>query len=253
MKYKKYSKYSIENPENWADLQIADAPKDVTFLIKLFKKYGKFKKILDVGCGMGAHTNLFTKKGYDCFGVDANPAMIKYAKEKYPNLKFDVQFMQNLKVKGKYDALVCIGNIIAFNKNNEEVMKTFKNFYKHLKKNGILIIQTSNSIHHIKNKDFRETFVDTGDDRKKYGIKAVYKEEINEKKQTQTSTRTFYRLKDNKKLGSYSKESRLYFPQELKFFLEQSGFKVLEFYSGNSIPLMKIEEFGRKMLVVGRK
>lgn len=255
-RYKDYSKYSIENPEIWAMLQKKDAPKDVKFLIKLLKEFGKVKNILDVGCGAGSHMKEFVDKGYLVYGVDANPEMIKFAKKKYPSLKFDVQYMQTLDIKGKFDALICIGNIIAFNESNEEVLQTFKRFFKHLKKDGILVVQTTNPISYIENCNFRKSFVDTGEDRKKFGIKAVYSEEINERKQTSISTRTFYRLKDNKKVGGYSKESRLYFPQELKFFLEQAGFKVLEFYSGNNISSMSLKDKKmdkRKMLVIARK
>ena len=166
--YRKYSKYSIENPEVWAESQLVDAPKDVNFLIKVFKKFGNVKTVLDVGCGMGAHTAELTKKGYSCVGVDANPAMIEYAKKRYPKLKFDTQYMQKVKVKGTFDVVVCIGNIIAFNQSNEEVLQTFKGFLKHLKKGGILLVSTTNPISYIKDRNFKESFVDAGADRKKH-------------------------------------------------------------------------------------
>lgn len=255
-KYHKYSKYSIENPEVWAESQMSDAPKETRFLIKLFKKYGKVKKVLDVGCGIGAHTKILNNNGYDCIGVDANPAMIKHAKKKYPELKFDTQYMQTLKVKGAFDAIVCIGNIIAFNRSNEEVLKTFKGFNKHLKKKGILLVSTTNPITYIQNRNFKSRFIDTGKDRRKMGIKAAYTETVNERKQTCTSTRVFYRLKDNKKVGSYSKESRWYFPQEISFFLDQAGFKVLEIYSANNVGSMTLNSTKldkRRMLVVAQK
>jgi len=76
--------------------------------------------------------------------------MIKYAKRKYPDIAFDTQFMQTLKVKEKFDAIICIGNIIAFNKSNEEVTQTLQRFLKHLKKGGLLILNTSNPISYIK-------------------------------------------------------------------------------------------------------
>tara|TARA_Y100000034_G_scaffold133580_1_gene199434 strand:+ start:944 stop:1723 length:780 start_codon:yes stop_codon:yes gene_type:complete len=254
-KFREYSKFSIENPEVWVEGQKEDAPKDIKSLISIFKKFGKVKKVLDVGCGMGAHVKALNYQGYDCVGVDFNPEMVKFSKEKYPSLDFDVQDMRTLKVKGKFDALICLHNVIAYNGSNEDVVKTLKAFSKHLKKNGLVIIHTLNPMSFIQNKNFREHFVDTGKDRKKFGIKAIVKEAINERNQTILSTRTFYTLKGNKKVGSYHKESRLFFPQELRFFLEQSGFEVLEFYDGNLANLnlkdTKLDKL--RMLVVARK
>ncbi len=232
IKYFKYSKYSIEHPEVWEICQDPKSKKDTAFIIKLFKEYGNIKSVLDVGCGVGSHVKHLHDKGYNAEGVEADPAKVEFAKKKYPDLKFKIQFMQTLNMKREYDAIICIHNIIAFNKTNEEVFTTFKNFNKHLKKGGLLLVQTKNSMGLIKHKVVGRR-VDTGEDRKAMGIKAVVEEELDVTGQRLIGRRTFLRLKDNKKVGTYTKNSRLYFPQELKFFLEQSGFEVLDHYGGD--------------------
>jgi|GEM_PF-4898488 len=47
--------YSLQHPEVWVPSTDEDAKQDIPFLLKIFKKYGPVKKILDVGCGMGRH------------------------------------------------------------------------------------------------------------------------------------------------------------------------------------------------------
>jgi SAM-dependent methyltransferase len=47
-------------------------------------------KILDIGCGTGYYTNIFTKLGYDALGIDYSTTAITKAKEKYPRSKFEV-------------------------------------------------------------------------------------------------------------------------------------------------------------------
>ena len=254
MKYFKYSKYSIENPGVWEICQDPKSKKDTAFIIKLFKKYGKVKTVLDVGCGVGSHVKHLSDKGYNAEGVEADPAKVKYSQKKYPNLKFKHQFMQTLNMNKKYDALICIHNIIAFNKNNEEVFTTFKNFNKHLKKGGLLLVQTKNSMGLIKNQIMGKR-VDSGKDRKAMGIKAIVEEEVDATKQRLVGKRTFFSLKNNKKVGSYTKSSRLFFPQELKFFLEQAGFDVLDHYSGElSKMTLKDKKLEKpNMLFVARK
>ncbi len=254
IKYVKYSKYSIENPEVWEICQDPKSKKDTSFIIKLCKKYGKVKSVLDVGCGIGSHVKHLHDKGYEAEGVEADPAKVKFSQKKYPNLTFKHQFMQNLDMNKKYDAIICIHNIIAFNKTNEEVFATFKNFNQHLKKGGLLLVQTKNAMGLIKNK-FVNKRIDTGEDRKAMGIKAVLEEDVDVTNQRFIMKRTFLRLKDNKKVGTYTKNSRLYFPQELKFFLEQSGFEVLDHYGGD---LAKINIKDKKlekpdMLFVAKK
>lgn len=254
IKYFKYSKYSIENPEVWEICQSPKSKKDTAFIIKLFKKYGEIKTVLDVGCGVGSHVKHLHDKGYEAEGVEADIAKVKFSQEKYSNLTFKHQFMQNLNMRKKYDAIICIHNIIAFNKNNNEILTTFKKFNKHLKKGGLLLVQTKNAMGLIKNK-FTPYFVDTGKDRKAMGIKAIYEEDIDVTNQRFITKRTFFRLTDNKKVGSYTKSSRLYFPQELKFFLEQAGFEVLDHYTGDLAKMTLKDKKLKKpnMLFVARK
>ena len=44
--------------------------------------------ILDIGSGTGHHVNLFNKNNNSVIGIDKSPAMIKIAKQNYPELDF---------------------------------------------------------------------------------------------------------------------------------------------------------------------
>ena len=44
--------------------------------------------ILDVGSGTGHHAMSFAKNNYDILGLDKSEAMVRYAKNKYPSVKF---------------------------------------------------------------------------------------------------------------------------------------------------------------------
>ncbi len=254
IKYFKYSKYSIENPNVWEICQDPKSKKDTEFIIKIFKKYGNVKSVLDVGCGVGSHVKHLHDNNYEAEGVEADPAKVKFSQKKYPNLKFKHKFMQSLNMGKKYDAIICIHNIIAFNKDNKEVFTTFNNFNKHLKKGGLLLVQTKNAMGLIKN-HFVSKKVDNGKDRKAMGIKAIIGEDVDVTNQRFITKRTFIRLKDNKKVGNYTKDSRLYFPKELAFFLEQAGFEVLNLLAGDlSKMTLKNKKLDKpNMLFIARK
>ncbi|MDP3026379.1 MAG: class I SAM-dependent methyltransferase [Nanoarchaeota archaeon] len=255
MAQKRYtgSKYSFENPEVWVPTPEENAQKEIPLLVDLFKKFGKVKNVLDVGCGMGSHAYLLSKEGYVCEGVEPHPKMIKYAQQYYPGVIYKVSGMQDINYKNKFDAVVCIGSIIVFNKSNEEVMKTFGNFYNALKKNGILILETLNNIGWIVNSSFRKDFEDTD---KEKNERVVYHEWVNTNNQSFVSERTYYDLSTGKKKGSFTKESRMFFPLELKFFLEQAGFSILTMLSGDDTSKITLKDATldkRRILIVARK
>ena len=247
------TKFSHKHPEVWIPSTDEEAKADIPVLVTLFKKFGNVKSVLDVGCGMGRHAYLLSRRGYDCEGIEPHPAMVAYAKKHYPGIVFRVNDMQNITYKNKFDAITCIFSVIVFNKSNEEVMKTFKNFYRSLKKGGIAIIEITNPISWIQSKSFRTHFVDV---EKEKNQKVVYDEWINTNNQSYVSTRTYYRLIDNKKVGVFTKESRMFFPLELKFFLESAGFNVLTMLSAGKlcdITLKNTKLDKNRLLVVAKK
>ena len=252
MTYRRYSKYSIENPRVWAIGQDKDAPLEVPQLIQLLKNYGIRKgNLLDMGCGVGSHVYEFSKKGFEARGEDADPAKITFAQERWPELDFGVGDMRKLDAVKRYGAILCINSILVFNETNQEVLQTLKNFHRALKKKGLLIVEMSNPFHYIKDKSFKETFVDRGKDRRAFGLKVDYEEDVNPDRQTMISKRTFYRLDNEKKVGVFRKETRMFFPQELQFFLEQAGFSVEGIFGG--IGGRKGLRGARRILAVGRK
>jgi len=67
--------------------------------------------ILDVGCGFGDLYDFLIKKyrGIKYVGYDINPSLIKIAKEKHPNVCFEVKDILQEKVKEKFDYVVSSG------------------------------------------------------------------------------------------------------------------------------------------------
>ncbi|MEU6315983.1 class I SAM-dependent methyltransferase [Streptomyces sp. NPDC047009] len=55
-------------------------------------------QVADLGCGPGHITARLSELGLAAFGVDASPAMIKLARQAYPDLRFDVGSMAALNI-----------------------------------------------------------------------------------------------------------------------------------------------------------
>lgn len=67
------------------------APESSARLIAAVERHGQFKsgnRVADLGCGSGVFTDLLSKRGYRCTGVDLSPGLIAAAKRKYSGIEF---------------------------------------------------------------------------------------------------------------------------------------------------------------------
>lgn len=63
------------------------------------------ERILDLGCGTGTLTADIAQRGARVTGVDRSPEMISTAREKYPNLRFEVVDGQELAYREEFEAV----------------------------------------------------------------------------------------------------------------------------------------------------
>lgn len=96
-------------------------------------------RILDVGCGPGHYSQYFYDYGFNVSGIDFSKEMIEIAKEKYKEIDFSQQDMQNLAFENNsFDALwVCSSFVHIPEKKSVEVLNEFNRV---LKKPGFLFV-----------------------------------------------------------------------------------------------------------------
>ena len=116
----------------------AEAEKVVSLIKNNLKSEGN--KLLDVACGTGKHIE-YLKQHYDVTGVDISNKMLDLAKVRYPNVQFHQADMMEMELGRDFDVLVCLFSSISHLKTYENLSKALKNFSKHLKKGGVLIIE----------------------------------------------------------------------------------------------------------------
>jgi glycine/sarcosine N-methyltransferase len=126
---------------------------------KLFKHYG-VERILDAACGTGRHTILFAKLNYKVLGIDNNETMLELAKKNakesgVKGIRFQQADLLKLPdtVKGRYDAIVCLGNSLPHLVDDEDVLMALRYFYKILKPGGLLLLQTVYFDHYLDSAD----------------------------------------------------------------------------------------------------
>lgn len=131
--FKENGDLDFETYENWFDGWY----KFVRRYVDL--KEGENRKVLELGCAIGAFSKILDEKGFDVTATDISDFILKHALQANPGIKFkklDIEKKQNLRQKFDY--------VFAFEvlEHLENPQKALLNIKKKLKKEGIFIFST---------------------------------------------------------------------------------------------------------------
>lgn len=134
--YKEIAKY-YDFVYHWKNYK-----KETGKIKKLIKKYKESdgKELLDVACGTGTHLK-YLKSGFSCTGIDLNQGMLNVAKKNVKEVIFKKADMMTFNLNKKFDIITCLFGSIAYLKTYKKLEKTIRNFYKHLKRGGVVVIE----------------------------------------------------------------------------------------------------------------
>lgn len=123
---------------------IKHAGKEVKSIIKILK-LKKGQSILDLGCGIGRHSLLFAKAGFNVTALDRTAAFLylarKKAKKEKVKIRFVLEDMRKLRIHEKFDAVVNLFSTFGFFKKKNDDLKVLKNIYASLKPGGKLLLE----------------------------------------------------------------------------------------------------------------
>lgn len=100
---------------------------------------GKIKTLLDLGCGNGALTELFFKKGFSVTGMDSSEEMIKAAREQYPEINFICADATDFSLPNTVDAVFSNAVFHWINKERQSYM--MKCVYRALNSGGQFVFE----------------------------------------------------------------------------------------------------------------
>jgi ubiquinone/menaquinone biosynthesis C-methylase UbiE len=109
-------------------------------LLDRFAQLTKNKGIVcDIGCGPGEVANYIFLKGCKVIGIDISNNMINEAKIMNTEIEFITDDMFDLKIDDEYFAGICSFYAIV-NFKYDDIKRIFKEYYRVLNKNGLLLI-----------------------------------------------------------------------------------------------------------------
>ncbi len=116
--------------------------KEASIIEKIIKKLevNKTVMLLDVGCGTGEHLK-YLASFFQCKGLDINKRMIEIAKNKVPQAEFRIANMIDFRLDDKFDVIICLFSSIGYTQSLPKLLKTLRNFFRHLNDDGLVIVE----------------------------------------------------------------------------------------------------------------
>jgi SAM-dependent methyltransferase len=226
-----------KNPDRY-DLEYDVRLEDKKFYLKLCSSG---MDVLELGSGSGRITYPLFKKKVNIVGIEKSPEMIAAALKKQKNLKVINKSFLNFNLNKTFDQVIMPFNTLQHVYTNKDLIKLLENIKRHLKKGGRFIFDVVNpDINDLARKTdevwIYDSFFVVSD---KLGIRRAKKLDkdkkimliedsvkYNNKNQIAHYTLNYYLAK--KQIYNVKLKQRMFFPLELDFILEASGFKILE-------------------------
>jgi SAM-dependent methyltransferase len=205
--------------------------------------------VLDVGCATGSVCGLLRERGARAVGIDINPRFIAAARAKDPTGEYHVGDMRNFRFRQRFDLLICVGTTFAYNLTNRDILRTLLNFRAHLKPAGRVIVDVLNAIAFIGPRPFqiqtKHKFV-----RNDLHATATIRHGLDFKAQSMTE-QVSWKIRGERRRRDPEERQRLFFPQELTFYLKMAGFDAVKLMDGYRRTSKDFS--GRRLIAVAEK
>lgn len=100
--------------------------------------------ILDLGCGTGEPiAKFFLEQGFHVTGVDGSQKMIELCKKRFPEAKWLVSDMRDIKLQQQFDAVFAWHSLFHLDYDSQRRM--FKLINAHLKPDGLLVFTSGDA------------------------------------------------------------------------------------------------------------
>ena len=114
--------------------------------------------ITEIGCGTGTMTELLADEGFKMSGIDLSEDMLKFAREKCPDITFKQMDMRELVLDEPQDVIISIADSMNYLETVDDLSKTMKGVYNALVPGGVFIFDLKTEFffkYVVRNRTFR--------------------------------------------------------------------------------------------------
>lgn len=199
----------------------------------LLKRYGNgIRKIINYGCGTGRHDMELSKLGYGCKGIDMSPLMIEIARENAADgeitIDFSVADIRSYEPKEKYDAVISLFHVMSYQNSNEDILAAFRSARKALNAGGVFLFDVWYGPGVLSDKP--AVRVKEIEDEKNRLVRVAVPDMHEKDNVVDVCYEVFIidQASGNAKTINEVHHMRYFFRPELEFYLQQSGFELIE-------------------------
>lgn len=204
-----------------------DYKKRTSYLMKLFKKYGKAPTLLlDAACGTGGFSNEFAKLGIEVIGADMSEEMLSIARESAMEQGNDILFLcqrlEELDLYGTVDGAVCCLDSLNHITDYNTLCKAIKRISLFLEKDKLFIFDVNTEYKH-KEVLGNNVFVIERD-----GVYCVWANK-HTLKNNKTDIMLDFFVKDGENYSRFSEEfsERAYSKEQLEKAIKNAGLEIV--------------------------
>lgn len=227
--------------------------KEVEYLSKLIKRLEtlhkkKYRTLLEVACGNGRLHPFLRKNGFIVFGIDNSKELIREAKKRQPRFSnnYFLADMRSFEIKKKFDIVLSWFTSFGYFDDKENI-KVLREMKRHLKKDGLIIID-------IPNRDIKRYRKRRRTYTQRYGkyIEIVFNRMVRIRGQTFWVLVEKFYVKDGKLrlIREIKRRVRMYNPEEIRCLLSDAELNVVDIFRNKTFN--KIRKNSRRMLIVAK-
>jgi SAM-dependent methyltransferase len=209
-----------------------DYAAECDFLEAIFREFSPKvpKSVLDVACGAGGHSIPLARRGYRVSGVDLSAPMIELAKKKAGSASASVDFhiadMRNFQIGAKFDTAISMFSAVDYLPTFADLCCALTSVYKHLHPDSLFIFDFRNGLAVL------DSYSPVRCKRSKIGNKQLIRVSsttLNPVAQLCEVLIECMVLEEDRLVDEFQEQHtmRFFFPEEMKNYLELSGFQVL--------------------------
>jgi SAM-dependent methyltransferase len=218
------------------DIFYRDKPyeKEAEFIHQLLTEYskGRIKTLLELACGTGKHALVLEKLGYQIVATDYSEDLLAVAQQKATaagsKIEFREQDMRELNLPERFDAVYCLFDSIGYVQTNEAIRKVLDGVSAQLKSGGLFVFEFWHAAAMLTSfEPRRERHWQLADGE----LVRVSTTKLDVPRQLAEVSYEIKEFSDGKLVGELKETqvNRFFLVQEMAAFLEQSGFRVLNF------------------------